>query len=135
MQWLTVIWSMTASACLTLALMHWGIWLRDRLNPAHLLFSTAAIAVACVGAGELMMLRASTPEDFGLYLRWTHVPLFVVIVSLVISCACTSAPGRLWLAWTICVVRLVILIVNFVVWPNVNYAVIYALKRHASTRR
>ena len=77
------------------------------------------------------MPRADTPEEFGVYLRWTHVPLFAAIVSLVIFVRIV-----LWnRAPLACLehlrLRLVILVVNFLVWPNVNYSVISALQRHA----
>jgi PAS domain S-box-containing protein len=130
MGWLTVIWSMTASACLTLAMMHLRIWLRDRRSRAHVAFSIAAVAVAGVGACELLMLRADTPEEFGLYMRWTHVPLFAVIASIVWFVRDYFGTGRVWLAWAVVAVRAVILIVNFSVWPNVNYTTITALHHH-----
>ena len=113
MQWLTVIWSMALSACITLALMHLSIWLKDRSNLALLLFSLAAISVAGVGAGELLMMRAQTPEELGLYMRWTHVPLFIAIVSVVAFVYVYFDTGRGWLALTIGALRLLILIINF----------------------
>jgi len=36
MSWVTVIWSITASACLTLALMNFFIWCRQRDGWANL---------------------------------------------------------------------------------------------------
>ena len=39
MSWITVIWSMVASACLTLAAMHLLIWFKKRTAWANLLFS------------------------------------------------------------------------------------------------
>jgi len=129
MQWLTILWSMTASACVTLAVMHLAVWLKDRANLAYLLFALTAAAVAGVGGCELLMLRAQTPEDFGLYMRWTHVPLFLAVVSIVAFVRVYFGTGRLWLAWAVFSVRLAILVVNFVVTPNVNYATISALER------
>ena len=130
MHWLTIIWSVSASACLTLALIHLGIWLKGRSNLAHLLFSIVAISVAGVGVGEMLMLGASTPEEFGLYMRWTHVPLFVTFVSIVGFIHVYFGTGRTWLWWAVVVVRSVVLIVNFSVSPNVNYARIDALSHY-----
>src|SRR5262249_46741375 len=100
-----IAWSMIASACLTLALMHLIIWLKQRSNVAHLLFSLAAIGVAGIAAGELMMMRATTPERFGVVLRWTHLPVFLAIVAIVGFVRVYLHAGRARLAWTICGLR------------------------------
>src|SRR5688500_20159605 len=68
------------------------------------------------------MWSARTPEEFGLYMRWTHVPLFVTIVGVVCFVHVYLGTGRAWLAWAVIGVRSVILVVNFSVWPNINYA-------------
>ena len=121
---------MIASACLTLALVHLIIWLkrRRRSSLAYLLFSLAAVGVAGTALGELMMMRSQTPQQFGLVLRWTHIPIFIVVVSLVAFVRVYLHAGRTWLAWTICVLRVLVLIVNFSVWPNLNYKEIAALR-------
>ena len=46
MSWVTVIWSMIASACLTLTAIYWLVWYRDRTAWAHLLFSVTAASTA-----------------------------------------------------------------------------------------
>ena len=38
MSWVTVIWSMVASACLTLAVIYFVVWCTNRAAWAHLLF-------------------------------------------------------------------------------------------------
>ena len=43
MSWVIVIWSMTASACLTLGLIHLIIWSRQRDAWANLLFALVAL--------------------------------------------------------------------------------------------
>jgi hypothetical protein len=40
MSWVTVVWSMNAAACLTLALMHVVIWWNDRAARANLVFES-----------------------------------------------------------------------------------------------
>ncbi|HTQ52551.1 MAG TPA: hypothetical protein VMJ12_17725, partial [Candidatus Acidoferrales bacterium] len=73
MSWVTVIWSMAASACLTVALMHGLIWFRRRETWANLLFTVLALATAVMAGCELAMMRADTAASFGLVLRWIHV--------------------------------------------------------------
>jgi PAS domain S-box-containing protein len=49
MNWTTIAWSMGASACLTLAIVHLVIWFKQTDQLAHLLFSVTAISVAAMG--------------------------------------------------------------------------------------
>ena len=48
MSWVTVIWSMTASACLTLAALHLLVWCRKRTAWANLLFALTAAATTAL---------------------------------------------------------------------------------------
>ncbi len=107
MSWVTIIWAMIASACLTLALLHVLVWWRRREARANLLFALTAVATAVFAGFELWMMQAATPGAFGM------------------------AVGRPWLAWTVCAVRTLSLILNFVCTPNLNYREITAL-RHVS---
>src|SRR5262249_11405413 len=113
----------------TLALLHLIVWARHRTNLANLLFSLAAVGVAGIAEGELIMMRSLTTERFELALRWTHVPLFLAIVSTVGFVRVYLRGGRRWLAWTVCGLRLLVLIVNFSVWPNLNYREITSLRQ------
>src|SRR5438874_10790420 len=131
MSWVTVIWSIGSGACLTLALMNCVVWWKDRTARANLVFSVLAIAVASFAALELALMRAQTPEQFGEVVRWLHVPVWVMIASLVAFVRLYLRAGRRWLAWTVVGVRTLSLILNFTFWPNINYRQITAL-RHIS---
>jgi two-component system, LuxR family, sensor kinase FixL len=131
MNWVTVIWSIGSGACLTLALLHVVIWCKDRAARANLLFAVMATAVAVFAALELAMMRAETPGQFGIAVRWLHVPAWVVVASLVGFVRLYLRAGRRWLAWTVVGVRTVSLILNFIFSPNINYRQITAL-RHVS---
>ena len=102
MSWVTVIWSMIAAACLTLAAAHLLVWFRKHTAWANLLFSVTVIATAGLAACELWVMRAQTPEEFGAALRWAHVPYWVIVVSLVGFVRTYLRAGRLWLAWAVC---------------------------------
>jgi two-component system sensor kinase FixL len=131
MRWVTIIWAMIASACLTLALVHLLIWWRRREARANLLFALTAVAAAVFAGCELWVMRAETPGSFGMAVRWAHLPAWVLIVSLVGFVRLYLRAGRLWLAWTICGVRTLSLILNFVFTPNLNYREITALRHVA----
>jgi hypothetical protein len=79
MSWVTVIWAMIVSACLTLVL----VWWRRREPRVNLLFSPLAVAVAVFAGCEFWMMRAETPAAFSMALRWLHAPTWSWIVSLV----------------------------------------------------
>jgi PAS domain S-box-containing protein len=128
MSWVTVIWSMTASACLTLALIHGLVWHKQREAWASLLFAVLAVATAAIAGCELAMMRAETTAGFGLALRWIHVPAWVVTVSLVGFVRLYLHAGRPWLAWTVCGMRTLALILNFLFSPNLNYREISGLR-------
>src|SRR5437763_15072412 len=134
MSWVTVIWSMCGGACLMLALMHVVVWWKDRTARTNLVFSVMAIAVAAFAALELAMMRAQTPEQFGIAVRWLHVPVWVIVVSLVIFVRLYLNAGRRWLAWAVVGVRTLSLILNFIFSPNINYREITALRHLALLR-
>jgi two-component system, LuxR family, sensor kinase FixL len=127
MSWVTIIWAMIASACFTLALMHMLVWWRRRDALDNLLFALSAVATAAFAGCELSMMRSETPEAFGIAMRWTHLPAWVLIVSLVGFVRLHLRAGRLWLAWTVCGLRTLSVILNFVFTPNLNYREITGL--------
>src|SRR5437667_12570522 len=120
MKWLTISWAMGAAACVTMAPMHLVVWWKDRIARANLVFSVMAIAVAAFAALELAMMRAQTPEQFGMAVRWVHVPVWVIVVSLVIFVRLYLNAGRRWLAWAVVGVRTLSVILNFALSPNIN---------------
>jgi two-component system, LuxR family, sensor kinase FixL len=123
-----IIWSMVASACLTLATMHLIIWLRQRNQRGNLLFSITAVSVAAIAACELLAMRAQTPEQFARAVWWAHLPLFFAVVSIVGFVLFYFHTGRPWLGYTVCALRLLALVINFFSVPNSNYKQITSLR-------
>ena len=128
MSWITIIWSMVASACLTLAAMHLLIWCKKRTAWTSLLFALTAAATAAVAGCELLMMRAETAREFGMVVRWGHVPYWVVILSLVGFVRLCFRAGRPWIAWTVCGMRTLSLLLNFLMGQNLNYREITGLR-------
>ena len=128
MSWVTVVWSMAASACLTLAAMHLLVWSRRRSAWANLLFSLASAGTAAYAGCELWMMRSQTPEEFGTAVRWLHVPVWVIVVSLVAFTRVYLRAGRLWLAWTVFGARTLALLLDFGPAANLNYREVSALR-------
>ena len=128
MSWVTVIWSISAGACLTLAFLQFIVWWKDRTARANLVFALGGVAVAVFAGLELALMRAETPAQFGTVARWIHVPAWVLIVSIVAFVRLYLNAGRRWLAWTVVAVRTLALILNFVLSPNINYRKLTALR-------
>ncbi len=118
-----------AAASLTLALIHLFVWIQQRRQREHLLFSFLAISAALFGAFELAMMHAQTPHEYEVLLRWAHVPLCALILSIVGFVHFYLDAGRMWLAYTVCGVRLLALFLNFSIGPNVNFSEITAIDR------
>jgi PAS domain S-box-containing protein len=128
MSLVTVVWSISAGACLTLAFLQFIVWWKDRAARANLVFAVGAVAVAVFAGLELALMRAETPAQWDIIVRWIHVPGWVLIVSIVAFVRLYLNAGRRWLAWTIVAVRTLALILNFVISPNINYRKVTALR-------
>jgi PAS domain S-box-containing protein len=128
MSWITIVWSMVTSACLTLALTHVVIWFRQKDQYAHLLLSVTAISVAAIAVCELLTMYAQSPEQYGRIMWWAHIPVFSTAVSVVGFVWLYFNAGRWWLGYTACALRLLDLIMNFFATPNLNYKQIIGLR-------
>ena len=112
MNWVTIIWSTLIGACGAIAVPYLivGIWQR-RLD--ELFFVGVAVGTIGLAAGELVVLHATSAEQYGVSQRWVGLPIFLVI-STVGFVRLYFGTGRLWLGITIIVVRLLCLVMNLV---------------------
>ncbi len=128
MNWVTVVFSMTASACLTTALIYGFIWWRQRNQWAYLLFALAALSTAVFAFCDLAEMLAQTPAQYGAAVRWAQVSLWAVILSLAGFVRLYLRAGRLWLLWSVCGLRTLAMILNFLTGPDLNYRQIIELR-------
>jgi two-component system, LuxR family, sensor kinase FixL len=131
MDWVTITWSMVAAACLTLAAVHFSIWMRQRHAGAHFVFSCSAVSAAAVAGFELGMMRSQTPEQYESIVRWTHPAIFTLVVSLVCFVRLYLHAGRYWLAWGAICLRGLALVLNFAFPTNLNYLEITGIRQVA----
>jgi signal transduction histidine kinase len=103
------------------------VWSKQRTAWANLLFSVAAFGAAAFAYFELTMLRAQTPAEYGAALRWGHVAIWFMAVSVVVFLRLYLHAGRLWLAWAACALRTLALLLNFMSGQNINYLEIDSL--------
>src|SRR5436190_23367405 len=129
MSWITVLWSMNAAACLTLAGIYLLVWCKQREGWAHLAVSCTGVAGAALTVFELALLRAQTTAQYMALLRWVQIPVWVLVVSLVIFVRLYLRAGRPWLAWSVCGVRTLALILNFILVPTLSYREITSLRQ------
>jgi PAS domain S-box-containing protein len=125
----TVVWSLIAGACLTLATVHLPVWWQSRESKASLAFSLAAICTAVVALCELSMLHAQTPAAYVAALKAAHVPVFLLLVALAAFTYLYLKAGRPWLAVSGLGLRLIAMPFNFVAGETLNYREITALRR------
>jgi two-component system sensor kinase FixL len=122
-----MVWSMGAAVCLSFAAVHLLTWFNSRDARANLLFAIGACAAATLTMLELGALRAETAAAYGEAIRWMHVAVAVVMVALVWFVRAYLRAGRLWLAWAVTVLRALVLVPNFVAYPNATFGEIAAL--------
>jgi len=128
--WVTAIWSMTVAACLTLALVHALVWWRrPRLAQANALFALLAVTTALVAIAEVALMRAATPAQFGLALRWLHLPTWAIVLLVMGFVRIYLHAGCRWLGWLVGGLRSVSLLLNFSIGANLNYLEIRSLRR------
>ena len=116
-----------SAASLTLGFIHLFVWLKQRSQHAHLLFFALAISAAAFGAFEMAMMRAQSPASYATTLRWAHVPLAIVVLSIVWFVHFYFDAGRLWLAYAASGARLLALGLNFVTGVNINFREVSSL--------
>jgi two-component system, LuxR family, sensor kinase FixL len=131
MSWVTLLWSMDSAFCFTLAGIYLLVWFKHREAWEHLLFSCSALAAGAIAGLELTTMRAETTAQYGALLRWAQLPVWMLIVSVVWFVHLYLRAGRRWLVWTVCGLRTLALVLNFLFTPNLNYREITSL-RHLS---
>jgi two-component system sensor kinase FixL len=131
MSWITIVWSMDAAVCFTLAGIYLLVWCKQRDGWVHLLFSCSAVAAGIIAGFELASMSAETTAQYGALMRWAHLPVWMLVVSVVWFVRLYLRAGRLWLAWSVCGLRTLALVLNFLFTPNLNYREITSL-RHLS---
>src|SRR5438093_11445486 len=77
------------------------------------------------------MIHCNTVAQYAALIRWIHVPVWVLTLSFVAFVRLYLRAGRRWLAWSIYGLRTLVLILNFISTPNINFRAIISI-RHFS---
>jgi signal transduction histidine kinase len=129
MQIATILWAFCAAVALILAVLCGLAWLVERRERASLMLCILGIAGAVSAYAELCMMHSVTTAEYGEWLRWLHVPVFLALIAQLLFVHYYLGTGRLWLMWAIIFARSAVLIVNFSVHPNFNFSNIISLRQ------
>jgi PAS domain S-box-containing protein len=75
------------------------------------------------------MMQSASAASYASTLRWAHVPLALVVLSIIWFVHFHFGTGRLWLAWAASGLRLLGLALNFVTGANINFQDVRSLDR------
>lgn len=128
MNWVEFTFSVVCGACLTLAVVHFFVWLNQRSQYANLMFSIAAASAAAVAILELGLLHVSSPEQYSSLLRWIHVAIAVFFPCIVGFIWFDLRAGCKWLAVLAVALRVVSLAVNFLSGENSAFIAVTELR-------
>jgi hypothetical protein len=96
---MTITWPMAAAAaCLTLALVHLRIACGDGRRAPHLFFSLTALAATAICGMELTLLCTDDLGRYNSVLRWSSIPLCLMVSSVVAFVWVFFGTGKKWLA-------------------------------------
>ena len=125
----TILWSLCGIAGIALAAVCGWLGLTERQDRASLMLCFLGVAAAGSGYFELGFMHSATAAEYAEWQRWSHVPIFLGFISLVLFVHYYLGTGRLWLLWAIILMRSVVLVVNFSVHPSFNFVSIDSLRR------
>jgi two-component system, LuxR family, sensor kinase FixL len=128
MEAVTLLWSFGAAIAATLAVVCGLVWLIERRDLASLMLCILGVATAASAYAELGMMHSATPGEYGAWLRGYHLPVFLALMAQLLFVHYYLGTGREWLMWSVILARSAVLVVNFLVQPNFNFASIVSLR-------
>src|SRR5262245_12465344 len=128
MEAVTLFWSFSATVAMTLAVLCALVWLIERQDRASLMLCILGLATAASAYVELGMMHSATPGEYGEWLRWYHLPVFLALMAQLLFVRYYLGTGREWLMGAFILARSAVLVVNFSVHPNFNFESIVSLR-------
>jgi PAS domain S-box-containing protein len=118
-----------ATICSTVGLIFLVIWIKDRRQFDKLLFAVSSFSVAIFAVFETAAMLAETPDSYGAIVKWAHVPGLVMIVGSAWFVYLYTGVGRKWLLWLVTIGRTIVVIIDLLVTPNINYVEISGIHK------
>ena len=113
---------------LTLAGTHLLVWLHSRKEWGHLLFTISAVTAASMAACEMLLMHVQTVPDYGALLKWGHLIIWLLVVSVVWFARLYLHAGREWLAWSVIGLRTIALLLSSIFPFSLSYSTITGLQ-------
>ena len=123
-----VLWCAASAAAMVLAVLCGLMWWLDRRDTASLMLCILGISTALAAYIELGLMHATTPEEFGAWIRWYHLPLFPALVAQVLFVHTYLESSTKWLMWGVILTRGFIFVANFSLYPNYHFSSIESLR-------
>ncbi len=124
MNWMTLAWPMVTATCLTLALINLRIAFGEARRVPHLFFTLSAFAVAAISLLELGILQSEDLASCQRLLRWSSIPIAIMMTSILGFVWSFFGAGRRWLAYAAALLLSAAEAANFLsTGPAVRYAV------------
>lgn len=121
MNWVEVVWPLVMSMSLVFGLVHLLVWRTRQGEWVHLALAVAAFSLGALTSLERLMLSSESTVQTGVLIHWMHVPVAVMVVSLIVAVHLAFRHGSLWLAAVAIGLRLVALVLNFTTGVNLNF--------------
>lgn len=121
MNWVELVWPIVASVSLVFGLVHLLVWSVRRREYAHLSLACAAFSLAVLAVLERLSLFSPSAVQTAAVIRWMHVPVFLLVASLVFAVHAAFGHGSPWLAGAVLATRLLALLLNFTTGVNLNF--------------
>ncbi len=128
MENIVILWSAGSALAMALAVLCGLMWVMDRRDAGSLMLCLLGAATALAAYTELGFLKSTTPQAYGAWLRWYHLPVYVALVAQVLFVHHYLETGTAWLKWTAIAIRSFMVIANFLIFPNYNFVSIESLR-------
>lgn len=122
MNWIVVIWSMVAAACLTLAMVHLVVWIRRTDRWAYLLFALTATMVAAFSYCDLRIMMARTLDEFARGYWLNEFSVFGFLFASTGFMRLYLRAGPIWLAASVVGIRTLVLALNYPTKFSINFS-------------
>ena len=126
---LVVTWSMCASLCLMLGLVHLFFWYKSRQVTAYLLSALMAFSAAVNTMLELALMLTESLDVYGELIRWANLSIFMILVPMVWFVYQYFNTGRRWLAIAITILWVAGIVINFLSPGSLTFDLLTDLKR------
>src|SRR5687767_11125695 len=128
MRALDIVCSMMAGASLSLGLMSFLVWLRDRRQSEYLALLVFALAVCMIVTCELSLVRASDAAHYADVLRCRYVPVVIGVIALMVFVRKHLGTGRTWLLWPACAASVLVVFADYASGTSLDYLQVTELR-------